>query len=156
MSNRLRTIVFGGLVKSTAIKSLLLGEDLEERNLAYLVTIEEPHHRRITDGLKVSGGRLVKNKGDIFLLMFDDPVKAARWSMSVQPSHREDPDRNAVGTARCEDRSARRGSAAQSALFRRLCRPRGRFRGAPVQWSISRASADFRAGVRLDPYCLVR
>ena len=47
MSNHLKTIVFTDLVKSTAVKSLLPGEDLEARNQAYLATIEAPHRQRI-------------------------------------------------------------------------------------------------------------
>ena len=46
MSNHLKTIVFTDLVKSTAVKSLLPGEDLEARNQAYLATIEAPHRQR--------------------------------------------------------------------------------------------------------------
>ncbi len=97
MSNYIKTIVFTDLVKSTAVKSLLPGEDLEARNRAYLATIEGPHHQRIMAGLELSGGRLVKNTGDGFLLIFDDPVKAARWSLNVLRSHREDPIATPLG-----------------------------------------------------------
>ena len=45
----------------------------------------------------MSGGRLVKNTGDGYLLIFDDPVKAARWSIGVQRSHREDPITTPLG-----------------------------------------------------------
>jgi len=97
MAKHLVSIVFTDLVKSTAVKSLLPGDDIEARNQAYIATIEEPHRRRIVADLDAAGGRVVKNTGDGFLLIFADPVKAARWSLGVQRSHREAPIATPLG-----------------------------------------------------------
>ena len=91
MSMHLVSIVFTDLVESTAIKSLLPGDDIESRNRTYVATIGTPHRARILAGLEAAGGRLVKNMGDGFLLIFADPCQAARWSLGVQRSHAEEP-----------------------------------------------------------------
>ncbi len=97
MTNPLQTIVFTDLVKSTALKSLLPGEDLAARNQAYLATIEEPHRLRIMAGIEAADGRVVKSTGDGFFLIFADPIKAARWAVGVQQSHRSDPIATPLG-----------------------------------------------------------
>ena len=97
MTKHLVSIVFTDLVKSTAVKSLLPGRDIEARNQAYLATIEEPHRRRIVADLETAGGRLVKNTGDGYLLVFADPGKAARWSIGVQHSHQVEPIATPLG-----------------------------------------------------------
>lgn len=84
-------LAFTDLVKSTAIKSLLPGEDLARRNLAYLETIEKPHAERIMSRLSAAGGRAVKNTGDGFFVVFAEPERAAEWALSVQKSHTEAP-----------------------------------------------------------------
>jgi class 3 adenylate cyclase/tetratricopeptide (TPR) repeat protein len=94
---QLLSIVFTDLVESTALKSLLPGNDIEERNRAYVATIEEPHRQRIVAGLEAAGGRIVKNTGDGFLMIFPDPAKAARWSLSVERSHHEHPITTPLG-----------------------------------------------------------
>jgi class 3 adenylate cyclase/tetratricopeptide (TPR) repeat protein len=97
MATQLLSIVFTDLVESTALKSLLPGNDIEERNRAYVDTIEEPHRQRIVAGLEAAGGRIVKNTGDGFLVIFPDPARAARWSMGVQRSHQEQPITTPLG-----------------------------------------------------------
>lgn len=97
MATQLMTIVFTDLVDSTALKSLLPGNDIEERNRAYVATIEEPHRQRIVAGLEIAGGRIVKNTGDGFLMVFPDPGKAARWSSGVERSHYEHPITTPLG-----------------------------------------------------------
>jgi class 3 adenylate cyclase/tetratricopeptide (TPR) repeat protein len=97
MTKHFVTIVFTDLVKSTAVKSLLPGNDIEARNQAYVATIEEPHRRRIVADLEAAGGRLIKNTGDGFLLIFTDPGQAARWSMGVQLSHQVEPIATPLG-----------------------------------------------------------
>jgi len=47
--------------------------------------------------LQVSGGRLVKNTGDGFFLVFADPVTAVRWSAGLERSHQEDPIATPLG-----------------------------------------------------------
>lgn len=84
-------LAFTDLVRSTAIKSLLPGEDLTMRNLAYLETIEKPHAERVMTGLAAAGGRAVKNTGDGYFLVFEDPSQAAIWALAVQKSHAESP-----------------------------------------------------------------
>ena len=91
MATQLVSIVFTDLVKSTAVKSLLPGTDIESRNQSYIATIEEPHRQRIVAGLEDAGGRIVKNTGDGFLLIFTDPCQAARWSLTLQRAHEEQP-----------------------------------------------------------------
>ena len=97
MPEQLVCIVFTDLVQSTALKSLLPGTDVESRNRAYLAAIEEPHRRRILADLDGAGGRLIKNTGDGFLLVFSDPAQAARWSLGVQRSHAEQPIATPLG-----------------------------------------------------------
>jgi class 3 adenylate cyclase/tetratricopeptide (TPR) repeat protein len=90
-------IVFTDLVNSTLISSLLPGEDRAARDRSYIETIKAPHCHRLMAGLEAAGGRMVKDTGDGFLLVFDDPMKAVRWAMAVQRSHREDPIATPVG-----------------------------------------------------------
>ncbi len=97
MPTQLVSIVFTDLVKSTAVKSLLPGTDIESRNQSYIATIEEPHRQRIVAGLEHAGGRIVKNTGDGFLLIFTDPCQAARWSLSLQLGHEEQPIATPLG-----------------------------------------------------------
>jgi hypothetical protein len=63
-------IVFTDLVNSTLITSLLPGEYRAARDRCSIETIKEPHCRRLMDGLEAAGGRLVKDTGDGFLLVF--------------------------------------------------------------------------------------
>ena len=91
MATQLVSIVFTDLVESTALKSLLPGNDIEERNREYVARIEEPHRARIVAGLDATGGRIIKNTGDGFLMIFPDPGKAARWSIDVERRHQEQP-----------------------------------------------------------------
>ena len=97
MPANLLTMVFTDLVKSTALKSLLPGNDREARNQTYVETIEAPHRQRIMADLETSGGRAVKDTGDGFFLVFGDPVQAVRWSIRVQRCHREQPIATPLG-----------------------------------------------------------
>lgn len=91
------TIVFTDLVHSALITSLVPGDDRAARDRCYVQTIKAPHCHRLTAGLEEAGGRQVKDTGDGFLLVFDDPVKAAQWAMGVQQSHQDDPIRTPRG-----------------------------------------------------------
>jgi class 3 adenylate cyclase/tetratricopeptide (TPR) repeat protein len=97
MPTQLVCIVFTDLVESTALKSLLPGNDVEERNRAYVVTIEEPHRQRVVADLEAAGGRIVKNTGDGFLVVFAQTGQAARWSIGVMRSHFERPIATPLG-----------------------------------------------------------
>jgi class 3 adenylate cyclase/tetratricopeptide (TPR) repeat protein len=97
MPTQLVAIVFTDLVQSTALKSLLPGTDVDERNRSYVATIEEPHRQRIEADLLAAGGRIVKNTGDGFLVVFAQAVQAARWSTGVLRSHLERPITTPLG-----------------------------------------------------------
>jgi class 3 adenylate cyclase/tetratricopeptide (TPR) repeat protein len=97
MANMWLTLVFTDLVNSTAIKSLLPGQDLGARNQAYVENILSPHQRRIEAHLRESEGRIVKNLGDGFFLVFNDLVKAVRWAIDLQRSQQQDPIATPLG-----------------------------------------------------------
>ncbi len=97
MPAQLVAIVFTDLVQSTALKSLLPGNDVDERNQSYVRTIEEPHRQRIEVELRAVGGRIVKNTGDGFLLVFGQVAQAARWSVGLMRSHLELPIATPLG-----------------------------------------------------------
>jgi class 3 adenylate cyclase/tetratricopeptide (TPR) repeat protein len=97
MPTQLVAIVFTDLAQSTALKSLLPGNDVDERNRSYVATIEEPHRQRIEADLLATGGRIVKNTGDGYLLIFAQTVQAARWSIGVLRSHFERPIATPLG-----------------------------------------------------------
>ncbi len=97
MSTQLVVIVFTDLVQSTALKSLLPGNDVDERNRSYVAMIEEPHRQRIEADLVAAAGRIVKNTGDGYLLIFAQTVQAARWSINVLRSHFERPIATPLG-----------------------------------------------------------
>ncbi len=86
MPNHLVTIVFTDVVDSCAVKAVLPGSDLEARNRTFLETIKIPHDRQVLTELAAMSGRVVNEMGDGFFLVFDDPVKAARWAAEVQRS----------------------------------------------------------------------
>lgn len=85
------TMVFTDLVGSTAVKRHLAGDDVSERNQRYFDTILQPHRLRMESDLANYGGRVVKTEGDAYFLVFANPVKAARWAVTVQKSHLQDP-----------------------------------------------------------------
>ncbi len=91
------TLVFTDMVNSALIRSLMPGDDPEARDRRYIQSIKAPHCRRMMADLGTSGGRKVKDTGDGFFLVFDDTVKAVRWSMAVQESHRADPIATPLG-----------------------------------------------------------
>ena len=97
MPAQLVAIVFTDLVQSTALKSLLPGNDVDERNRSYVTTIEEPHRQRIEADLLAADGRIVKNTGDGFLLVFAQAAQAARWSVGLMRSHVERPIATPLG-----------------------------------------------------------
>ena len=97
MDAKLVAIVFTDLVQSTALKSLLPGNDVDERNQSYVRTIEEPHRQRVEADLLAGGGRIVKNTGDGFLLVFTQVSRAARWSVGLMRSHLEQPIATPLG-----------------------------------------------------------
>jgi tetratricopeptide (TPR) repeat protein/class 3 adenylate cyclase len=97
MAVQLVAIVFTDLVRSTALKSLLPGNDVDERNQSYVRTIEEPHRQRIEVDLLAAGGRIVKNTGDGFLLVFGQVAQAARWCVTLMRSHFERPIATPLG-----------------------------------------------------------
>ena len=97
MPTQLVAIVFTDLVQSTALKSLLPGNDVDERNQSYVRTIEQPHRQRIESDLLAAGGRIVKNTGDGFLLVFAQVAQAARWSVGLMRSHLERPIATPLG-----------------------------------------------------------
>src|SRR5579859_5104741 len=97
MSNHLLTIVFTDLVDSALITSLMPAEDGGARDRAYIETIKTPHCHRMMVGLEAFGGRKVKDTGDGFFLVFEDPVRAVRWSMGVQQSHHDEPIATPLG-----------------------------------------------------------
>ncbi|MBL1178132.1 CHASE2 domain-containing protein [Pantanalinema sp. GBBB05] len=85
------TMVFTDLVGSTAVKRHLAGDDVSERNQRYFDTILQPHRLRMEADLAHYGGRVVKTEGDAYFLVFTNAVKAARWAVTVQKSHLQDP-----------------------------------------------------------------
>ena len=91
MATRLLALAFTDLVNSTAIKSLLPGQDLGARNQTYLETIQSPHHSRVVAHLAEFEGQIVNNAGDGFFLVFNDLVKAVRWAIDLQQSHQQEP-----------------------------------------------------------------
>ncbi len=91
MATRLLALAFTDLVNSTAIKSLLPGQDLGARNQTYLETIQSPHHSRVVAHLAEFEGQIVNNAGDGFFLVFNDLAKAVRWAIDLQQSHQQEP-----------------------------------------------------------------
>ncbi len=91
------TIAFTDLVNSTLITSMVPGADGAGRDRYYVDSIKAPHSRRLMAGVAEAGGRKVKDTGDGFFLVFDDPMKAVRWAIEVLRSHQSDPIATPIG-----------------------------------------------------------
>ena len=97
VSDRIVTLVFTDLVNSTAVKKHLPGSDISARNRMYFETILKPHRQRVEAALADYGGRVVSTEGDSYFLVFSNAASAARWAVSVQISHLEDPIATPLG-----------------------------------------------------------
>lgn len=85
-------LVFTDLVNSTAVKKVMDGNNIKERNQAYRDRILFPHRKRITESLINYGGRVVEPpQGDSFLLEFTDPIQAIEWAIFISRNHSQDP-----------------------------------------------------------------
>jgi len=78
------TLVFTDLVNSTAVKVVLSGSDLRERNQTYLRDILVPHRERFERFLAEFHGRIAGTVGDGYFLVFDRATDAARFSIALQ------------------------------------------------------------------------
>lgn len=91
-------LVFTDLVNSTAVKDVMPGNNITERNQAYRDRVLFSHRKRITESLITYGGRVVEPpQGDSFLLEFTDPIQAIEWSISIQRSHSQEPINTPLG-----------------------------------------------------------
>ena len=99
-SESMVTIVFTDLVGSTALKKHLPGSDVSARNRAYFDTILCPHRKKMEADLEEYGGRVVKTEGDAYFLVFASAANAARWAVSMQKSHLQDPIATPLGALR--------------------------------------------------------
>ena len=100
LSESMVTIVFTDLVGSTALKKHLPGSDVSARNRAYFDTILRPHRQKMEADLEEYGGRVVKTEGDAYFLVFASAANAARWAVSMQKSHLQDPIATPLGALR--------------------------------------------------------
>jgi class 3 adenylate cyclase len=78
------TMVFTDLVNSTAVKAILSGADLHERNRVFLTDILSPHRDRVAAFLLEFNGKIVERMGDGYFLMFDRATDAARFAVALQ------------------------------------------------------------------------
>ncbi|MBW4520019.1 MAG: CHASE2 domain-containing protein [Scytolyngbya sp. HA4215-MV1] len=99
-SDSMVTIVFTDLVGSTALKKHLPGSDISVRNRIYFDTILRPHRQKVEAELEEYGGRVVKTEGDAYFLVFASAANAARWAVSMQKSHLQDPITTPLGALR--------------------------------------------------------
>ncbi len=91
-------LVFTDLVNSTAVKDVMPGKNIKERNQAYRDRILCPHRKRVTESLINYGGRVVEPpQGDSFLLEFTDPIQAIEWAILIQRNHSQEPINTPLG-----------------------------------------------------------
>jgi serine/threonine protein kinase/class 3 adenylate cyclase/tetratricopeptide (TPR) repeat protein len=95
----LKTFVFTDIVRSVDLKSEMPGRSDLERDEAFVSSILLPHRQRIERGLAEAGGRVVSTAGDSHFLVFSDTIRAARWAIAVQETHRDDPISTPAGNA---------------------------------------------------------
>src|SRR6185312_5916786 len=95
----LKTILFTDIVGSVDLKSEMPGHSDTERDRAFIDQVLTPHRERIERELAALGGRVVSTAGDGHFLVFSDTISAARWAMSIERSHRDEPIRTPKGHA---------------------------------------------------------
>jgi serine/threonine protein kinase/class 3 adenylate cyclase len=93
----LKTFLFTDIVRSVELKREMPGHSDAERDQAFIETILSPHRERIERRLDDHGGRVVSTAGDGHFLVFSDTVRAARWAIEIQQSHRDEPLRTPQG-----------------------------------------------------------
>jgi serine/threonine protein kinase/class 3 adenylate cyclase len=93
----LKTFLFTDIVGSVELKGQMPGSSDAERDQAYIEQVLSPHRARIEQELATLGGRVVSTAGDGHFLVFSDTIHAARWAISIERSHRDQPIRTPNG-----------------------------------------------------------
>ena len=93
----LKTILFTDIVGSVDLKREMPGHSDTERDEAFIAEVLTPHRERIERDLSRLGGRVVSTAGDGHFLVFSDTISAARWAMSIERLHFDEPIRTPSG-----------------------------------------------------------
>lgn len=93
----LKTFLFTDIVRSVELKREMPGHSDAERDQAFIELVLSPHRERIERHLADRGGRVVSTAGDGHFLVFSDTIRAARWAIDIQQTHRDEPIRTPKG-----------------------------------------------------------
>ena len=96
---RLYTIVFTDVANSSATKrDIAYGNDSQERDKAYLESVQVPHFELVRECCSTYAGKEVSTIGDAFYLIFEEPVQAIRCAVAIQRQLAATPIKTPLGT----------------------------------------------------------